>query len=83
MLFQMAKFDSFLWLSIKWYHQTTPKNCGPVSIPDPESWTFDLIYLCVHFKSTWHLAEMFCSCALRDTCFERDIVVNGPKPFLT
>lgn len=57
-------------------------NCGPADLcfhTRSESWTFDQIYLCVHFKSTWHLAEMFCSCTLRDTCLRRYIVVNCPK----
>lgn len=55
-----------------------------VSIPTPESWrTLPLIYLCVCFKATWCLADMLCSCILRDLCSERQTAVNHPKPTLT
>lgn len=37
----------------------------PLPVPET-SRILALIYLCVCFKSTWYLTEMFCICALRD-----------------
>ena len=38
-----------------------------------------VLYLSICFKSTWCWAEMLCSCAGRDACFERDTAISCPQ----